>query len=65
MIDGKEGDSGSGCLIGPKIVLTCAHNLYSHKYFKRATKIIFKLHPGERQEKSFVAEDFFYLPEYP
>ncbi len=31
LIVSKEGVCGTGCLIGPNIVLTCASNCYSRK----------------------------------
>ena len=46
MINGEfEGEkySGSGCLIGGKYVLTCAHNIYIRKVKKEGTNITFTL----------------------
>ena len=42
LITGKFGSSfyhGSGCLIGPRIVLTCAHNLYYREQEEEAVEL--------------------------
>ena len=67
MIVGKFGEVkfyGTGCLIGPNIVLTCAHNIYHKKWQIKARELKFvpRLH-GENG-KAFEVKSSFYLDEY-
>ena len=68
MIVGKfKGQSfyGTGCLIGAKIVLTCAHMLYDRSSKEEARELRFI--PGINgniERPSFEVDNFYYPTEY-
>ena len=53
---------GTGCLIGPRTVLTCA--LYDRQQEMEATEVLFYPAINENQGESFQAKQFFFPPQY-
>ena len=56
-------DYGSGCLIGPRIVLTCAHNIY-HEKKKEATDVKFSPAVKSNLGESFPVKNCYYPEEF-
>ena len=66
LVTGKFGINfyhGTGCLIGPRIVLTCAHNIYDPK-FNEPTDLNFYPAVNGKDGKGFPVKKFYYPPEY-
>ena len=51
---------GTGCLIAPKIVLTCAHNIYNKTLKKTATELKFSPAANEEMGISFKATKWYF-----
>ena len=67
LINGKFGVTnyhGTGCLIAPRIVLTCAHNLYQRKSKKEATEIKFTPAANKNKGESYEVADYFYPDQF-
>lgn len=65
LVTGRFGtiiSNGSGCLIGPDIVLTCAHNLYDRENKIEANNVFFCPGLNGSIGEQFKVKSFHYLP---
>ena len=63
MVTGKFGDRiywGTGILISPSVVLTCAHNLYNRGSEEQAREVKFSLSINKNQGKTYKIKNFCY-----
>ena len=66
-IVGKFGNlqyKGTGCLISPNIVLTCAHNIYKRKLKQKVNDMKFKPGFNGKVGKFFNVKKAYYPEEY-
>ena len=67
LISGKVNQdvlSGTGCLISPRIVLTCAHNLYDRSKEMETENLTFAPGLNGKSVRSYKVKNSWFHPEY-